>query len=291
MRCYNCNSPRLVINNRKDSYICKDCRYEHKKQYFFISHSHKDIEKVRIIRNVIEETFFYEPILFFLKCLSEKTEIEDLIKREINERIWFVYCKSKNAEKSEYVRMEREYIEERIKEGYHIRVLVIDLDKYNVWDKECHNYIREQIAYKVKKANVFVSYSHYDTDIAKKVIRKLRKNTFTVFYDEEISIGEEWNRQIESSIKYHSYKEGVVLVLCSYRSLNSKALIWELNEAIHYKAIIIPVIVYEGYSDLERIRNFLKTEYPELIHNEVLELNRFKDRKGMDQLVDYLMNY
>ena len=73
MKCYNCESKKLVCDNEIDAYVCQDCGYEHYKQYFFISHSHQDIEKVRIIRNVIEETFFYEPILFFLKCLSDKT--------------------------------------------------------------------------------------------------------------------------------------------------------------------------------------------------------------------------
>ena len=38
--------------------------------YVFISHSHKDIEKVRILRNVMEENGF-EPLCFFLKCLTK----------------------------------------------------------------------------------------------------------------------------------------------------------------------------------------------------------------------------
>ena len=37
--------------------------------YFFLSHSSKDIEKVRKIRNLIEQENG-NPILFYLKCLD-----------------------------------------------------------------------------------------------------------------------------------------------------------------------------------------------------------------------------
>lgn len=94
MNCYSCNSKKLEYVKETDSYVCRNCGYVYPKQYFFISHSHIDIEKARIIRNTIEETFFYEPILFFLKCLSDEHELNDLLRREIYERIWFVYCKS-----------------------------------------------------------------------------------------------------------------------------------------------------------------------------------------------------
>ena len=72
--------------------------------YVFISHSHQDIVKVRQIRNAMEEEGF-EPLCFYLKCLSDEDEIEDLIKREIDAREWFVYARA-----SGWVRKEREYI-------------------------------------------------------------------------------------------------------------------------------------------------------------------------------------
>ena len=61
--------------------------------WIFISHSHLDIELVRKIRNELEAKGF-EPLLFYLKCLNDDSEIEDLIKREINEREWFIYVDS-----------------------------------------------------------------------------------------------------------------------------------------------------------------------------------------------------
>ena len=77
--------------------------------YVFISHSHQDIVKVRQIRNAMEEEG-YEPLCFYLKCLTDEDEIEGLIKREIDAREWFVYVDSPNARASAWVRKEREYI-------------------------------------------------------------------------------------------------------------------------------------------------------------------------------------
>ncbi len=78
--------------------------------YVFLSHSHQDIQKVRQIRNAMEEAGF-EPLCFYLKCLSDDDEIEGLIKREIDAREWFVYLDSPNARSSAWVTKERKYIE------------------------------------------------------------------------------------------------------------------------------------------------------------------------------------
>ena len=50
-------------------------------------------------------------LMFYLKCLSDENEIEELIKREIDEREWFIYADSQNARASRWVQTEREYIE------------------------------------------------------------------------------------------------------------------------------------------------------------------------------------
>ena len=59
----------------------------------FLSHSHKDLEKVRKLREILE-SLDYEPLIFFLKCLDDSNEeLEDFIKREIDARNLFIYCK------------------------------------------------------------------------------------------------------------------------------------------------------------------------------------------------------
>ena len=60
----------------------------------FLSHSHKDVEKVRKIRDILE-IIGCEPLMFFLKCLDDDNDkLEDFIKREIDARNIFLYCKS-----------------------------------------------------------------------------------------------------------------------------------------------------------------------------------------------------
>lgn len=92
--------------------------------YVFISHSHQDIKKVRQIRNAMEEEG-YEPLCFYLKCLTDEDEIEGLIKREIDAREWFVYIDSPNSRASRWVAKEREYIASLSGK----QIVTIDLEK------------------------------------------------------------------------------------------------------------------------------------------------------------------
>ena len=121
--------------------------------WIFISHSHQDISVVRKIRNQLEELGF-EPLMFFLKCLSDDDEIETLIKREIDQREWFIYADSENARHSKWVTTEREYIETL--EGKKIFTINLDDDL----DKQLSEIKRIS-----RQMKVFISYSHRDMEI------------------------------------------------------------------------------------------------------------------------------
>ena len=79
--------------------------------WIFLSHSTKDWDEVRRIRNLLEEKG-HRPIVFFLKCLTEHSELDELIKREIEARTWFLLCDSDNARSSSWVQAEVAYIKE-----------------------------------------------------------------------------------------------------------------------------------------------------------------------------------
>jgi hypothetical protein len=64
--------------------------------WIFLSHSHKDFEKVSEVRNVLEG-HGHHPLMFFLKCLGDDDEIDGLIRREISARSWFILCESANT--------------------------------------------------------------------------------------------------------------------------------------------------------------------------------------------------
>ena len=70
--------------------------------WIFLSHSNKDYEKVRLVRNVLEGQSL-RPLMFFLHCLSDDEEIDSLIKREIDCRTRFILCDSENARASKWV--------------------------------------------------------------------------------------------------------------------------------------------------------------------------------------------
>ena len=87
--------------------------------WIFVSHSNRDIEKAREIRNELERRG-HNPVLFFLKCM-ETTEADDrllrqLIEREIKAREWFILCDSPNARNSAAVLREMELVKSMARE-------------------------------------------------------------------------------------------------------------------------------------------------------------------------------
>jgi hypothetical protein len=119
----------------------------------FLSHSSKDIEKVRQIRDILE-VLDYEPLLFHLKCLDDDNEdLETFIKREIESRNIFIYCKSKNAEGSRWVQKELEYI----KSFDSKRLFTIDI---SLPFKDTIVQLLLSIAEIIKKNRVFLSCPH-----------------------------------------------------------------------------------------------------------------------------------
>lgn len=82
---------------------------EQKEIWIFLSHSSDDFDKVRKIRNYLEEKS-YRPLMFYLKCLESDEEIYDLITREIDVRTRFILCDSENARGSDWVKREMDYI-------------------------------------------------------------------------------------------------------------------------------------------------------------------------------------
>ena len=83
--------------------------------WVFLSHSNKDYEKVRILRNLLEENGF-RPIMLYLRSKEDSSKVEELrqlIFDEIDHRNMFIYCKSPNAEASKWVDEEIQYIKSK----------------------------------------------------------------------------------------------------------------------------------------------------------------------------------
>ncbi len=193
----------------------------------FISHSHQDIEVVRKIRNRFEMLGF-EPLMFFLKCLSDEDEIEELIKREIDEREWFVYVDSEHARNSKWVQTERAYIEGLAGK----KVLVIDTNRDVI----------EQTDRIARNLTVFLSYSYADWSLSQMFRKALVDRDYRVLAVEDLHAGDNWKHGARKQINSAS-KEGFILYLMSKQSAKSLNLQYELEWARKRGGIIIPVLI------------------------------------------------
>ena len=132
----------------------------------FISHSSKDIQKVRLIRNYLED-HGYDPILLHLGCMdspdygdmSEEelldTALFHLIKEEIQARHLFLYCDSAASKQSRFVLLERKLVEEQKEKA----ILRIDLQKEeDAIQKTLHRFLDGN--------SLFLHYSAADREFA-----------------------------------------------------------------------------------------------------------------------------
>lgn len=202
----------------------------------FLAHSHKDEEKVRKIRNVLE-ILECEPLIFFLKCLDDNNvELEDFIKREIEARNVFIYCKSDNAEKSEWVKKELEYIRSFDKS----RLYEIDVEKDF---KEGLIDLIKRIAEIIRSNRIFISCSNADRSVRTVLTEYLKERDLQIFeFEKEIRGFCDYAEEVDKEISRIS-KEGVFVYLCSQNSLNSPAVKFELEKAVGYGAKIVPVMI------------------------------------------------
>lgn len=198
--------------------------------WVFISHSHKDVDSVRKIRNYLE-SLGLEPLLFYLKCLSDEDEIDDLIKREINAREWFIYMDSPNARASKWVKKEREIIESHPDK----KVFNIDLNQ----DYESQKAIIDHIARQIK---VYISCVCKDKRIFQSIREKLLNYDMQVWSDEELPSGEDWRKCIHWMINNTTHN-GFVLVLLSEHSANSQFVKAEIELTKRQQGKIIPIYI------------------------------------------------
>lgn len=201
------------------------------KIYVFLSHSHLDYEKVRVVRNLLEREGF-RPLMFFLKCL-EKNGYEKLtkklIKEEIDNRQRFVLCESENANKSDWVKFEVKHIK-KTNRPYE----VVNLE----WPKER---IKEAVLKFKIRSTVFLSYSRSQIDLARAVNVKLKMRDFKTFFDMDDIIDGIFEEQIISALRTAAEK-GYVLI---FLNENFRRESWQYKEiitALDCGCRIIPVV-------------------------------------------------
>lgn len=205
----------------------------------FLSHSHKDIEKVRKIRDLLE-LMECEPIMFFLKCLDDENgELEEFIKREIDARSVFLYCKSQNAENSVWVQKELSYIKSFPDKRW--GEISIDGD----FTGTMINFLISIRSF-VKRNRVFITYCDKDAE----AVKSIREYCANCGYGTQLRMHGtgDFAERSKSAIRLAA-KDGILIFMISENSLKSMNFIAEVNYALgcadSLGGIVLPVIVGE----------------------------------------------
>lgn len=218
-----------------------EANFENNNDYIwvFLSHSNKDYEAVRDLRNMMEERGM-RPLMFLLKCLESEPEIFELLKREIDARPRFILCDSENARESEWVRKEVAYIKSKSRQ-----YMTVDLNRPETFVQK----IEELKA----RSQVFISYSYKDIYIAEELSKQLQSKGFAVFnakYD--IVPGQHYDEAIKNLISQVS-RNGYFIPIISESYLKSQWTAGEMDLALRFNAYVVPCIVNDSY-DLSNIR-------------------------------------
>ena len=206
-----------------------------KEIWIFLSHSNKDFAKVRLIRNYLEERSC-RPLMFYLKCLSNEDEIDDLIKREIDCRTRFIICDSENSKASKWVQSEVKYIKSQ-QRSYE----TIDLSKS---DEE----IKSQLDKLVKSTQIFLSYSQDDFELVNAVYSHICKYDIRCFFEENDLISGIFQEQIKQAIDL-AKDFGFVVFFASKYSLSSSFCMNEVQEAVKVGANLFILLLDEYAKD------------------------------------------
>ena len=179
--------------------------------WVFLSHSNKDYEKVRQVRNLLEEQSL-RPLMFFLHCLNDDDEIDLLIKREIDCRTRFILCDSENARKSHWVQKEVEYIksQNRICE-------TIDLSK-------SMDEILSDLQDFINKTRIFISYNREEYQLAEMVYDRLSQYDFSVYIDRAWDFNSAYHQNYKDALDFLEDSvvktNGYVIAIMNERILN-----------------------------------------------------------------------
>ncbi|WP_243310858.1 toll/interleukin-1 receptor domain-containing protein [Fundidesulfovibrio agrisoli] len=204
--------------------------------WIFLSHSNKDWNKVRKVRNYLEEKG-NRPLLFFLKCMDDDQELDRLIKLEIESRSWFLLCDSENAQKSKWVQNEVSYIKQLTGKYYE----AIDLNG------PLHDQI-DKINRLIKRATVYINHTRDDLDVGVNIAKELEKHDYIL--KSFLDFGTDFSKSMTSLIR-EALDCGFVLFLLTQTSIFSTATIAEIEVAVEYAAknnymdYIIPITLVD----------------------------------------------
>lgn len=211
---------------------------EKKEIWIFLSHSSEDFDKVRKIRNYLEEKSF-RPLMFYLKCLESEEEIYDLITREIDVRTRFILCDSENARASDWVKKEMNYISSQNPPRSFLRIDLSNSD----------DIIHRQLDSYVNQMNIYISCTRNQNDLFRRIRLRLNKYDLNVLPDFEHLGGVDYAQELEKQIS-HAANNGYYIFLYSKDISNNSWVSKEFRIADRMGANVILITLDKDSSDM-----------------------------------------
>lgn len=196
--------------------------------WIFVSHSVKDLLRVREIRNELE-TRNANPILFFLKAVSEDDELDQLIKREIEARNFFLLCDSPNSRASPWVRREVEFVKSL---GRRKRIRIASVDLEAPADEQ-----RVAIDGLLREATIHVAFAEADRERVRPYLDWLAFGDYSVFAFEDFDPGRDWGTGITDRLVNSTF----AVLFLSEASGHSRYLAEEVRMLRSLSKRIIPI--------------------------------------------------
>jgi hypothetical protein len=203
--------------------------------WIFVSHASADLCNVRKVRNYLEEKGA-APLLFHLRALSNPKEFWPLIEREIQSRNFFLYCESSAAEKSEWVRREREAIQAALKsQPKRLGRIRVDTESLDL----------QQLDEFVASTRVFLAYSKSQRHLVLPFAEKLRQAGFSVFdYVQENDVASV-DDVLTNEIRVAAQTGFVLIFLTTALKDTDTLVIEEAGLAIDFNARVVPILLTE----------------------------------------------
>ena len=242
--------------------------------WVFLSHSSKDYQDVKIVRNYLEENGF-SAIMFYLKSLDDPSRtkhIKPLLEWEIEDRNIFVSCNSQYAKKSKWFRWERRYAKCLSSKIYK----EIDMDKLKY--ERCTQL--SKLDSLIKQATLFFLYSHKDNDKVHEVYNYLEAKGFRTFKDtRDIKIGDNIEEKINDAIT-STIEKGAVLIFLSKNATESKWFWKGKSMVLNQDAFIIPIL----------LDNTSMCEFPAFENKSIIDLSNGFEEDKKEEILKVIYN-
>ncbi|MDX4069885.1 toll/interleukin-1 receptor domain-containing protein [Aliarcobacter skirrowii] len=209
--------------------------------WVFLSHSSKDYESVKLVRNYLEDNGF-SALMFYLKCLEDKDKedfVQNIIKWEIESRNIFVLCNSEEAKSSNWVREEFKYV--KTLKNKIIKEIDMEIFKYR---KATALSVLDTL---INNATLYFIYHSENKEIVTKIYNFLNSKGFQILKNNPNTTSMTFKNKTNNFISAieEAYKKGTILIFLSKKVLDSNWFWYEKERALSNKnkIFIIPIIL------------------------------------------------